>query len=47
MAVLTQGVLGALAVVLALLGGKEISTSYLERHNATGRPRPARKARKT
>jgi IS1 family transposase len=45
--VLTKVVLGALAVVLALLGGKKISTSYLERHNATDRHRNARKARKT
>ena len=34
-------------VVLGLLGGKKVSTSYLERHNATGRHRNARKARKT
>jgi hypothetical protein len=45
--VLTNVVMGALAVVLALLGGKKISTSYLERHNATDRHRNARKGRKT
>jgi hypothetical protein len=45
--VITAVVLGALAAVLALLGGKKISTSYLERHNATDRMRNARKARRT
>jgi len=45
--VLTNVVMGAVAVVLALLGGKEISTSYLERQNGTDRHRNARKARKT
>jgi hypothetical protein len=45
--VLTKGVIGALAVVLALLGGKKISTSYVERQNATDRHRNARKGRKT
>jgi IS1 family transposase len=45
--VVTKVVLGALAVVLALLGGKKISTSYLERQNGTDRHRNARKARKT
>jgi IS1 family transposase len=45
--VLTKVVMGALAVVLALLGGQKISTSYLERHNATDRHRNAREARKT
>jgi IS1 family transposase len=45
--VLTNVVMGALAMVLALLGGKKISTSYLERHNATDRHRNARKVRKT
>jgi IS1 family transposase len=45
--VLTNVVMGALAVVLALLGGKKISTSYLERNNGTDRHRNARKARKT
>jgi len=45
--VLTKVVMGALAVVLALLGGQKISTSYLERHTATDRHRNARKARKT
>lgn len=46
-AVVTAVVLGALAAVLALLGGREVSTSYLERHNGTGRHRNARKARRT
>jgi len=45
--VLTNVVIGALAVVLALLGGKKISTSYVERQNGTDRHRNARKARKT
>lgn len=45
--VVTKVVMGALAVVLALLGGKKISTSYLERQNGTDRHRNARKARKT
>src|SRR5262245_46436936 len=45
--VLTKVVMGALAMVLALLGGGKISTSYLERHNGTDRHRNARKARKT
>lgn len=45
--VLTRVVMGTLAVVLALLGGGKISTSYLERNNATDRHRNARKARKT
>jgi hypothetical protein len=45
--VLTNVVMGALAAVLALLGGKKISTSYLERQNGTDRHRNARKARKT
>lgn len=45
--VLTKVVMGALGVVLALLGGKKISTSYLERHNGTDRHRNARKGRKT
>jgi IS1 family transposase len=45
--VLTNVVMGALAVVLALLGGKKVSTSYLERNNGTDRHRNARKARKT
>jgi len=45
--VLTNVVIGALAVVLALLGGKKISTSYIERQNGTDRHRNARKARKT
>jgi len=45
--VLTNVVMGAVAVVLALLGGKKISTSYLERQNGTDRHRNARKARKT
>lgn len=45
--VLTNVVMGALAVVLALLGGGRISTSYLERNNGTDRYRNARKARKT
>jgi hypothetical protein len=40
-------VMGALAVVLALLGGKKINTSYIERHNATDRHRNARKGRKS
>lgn len=45
--VVTRVVLGALSVVLALLGSKKISTSYIERQNATDRHRNARKARKT
>jgi IS1 family transposase len=45
--VITAVVMGALAAVLALLGGKKISTSYVERHNATDRHRNARKGRKT
>jgi IS1 family transposase len=45
--VLTNVVMGALAAVLALLGGGKISTSYLERHNGTDRHRNARKGRKT
>jgi IS1 family transposase len=45
--VLTGVVMGALAAVLALLGGRRINTSYVERHNATDRHRNARKARKT
>jgi len=45
--VLTNVVMGAVAVVMALLGGGEISTSYLERHNGTDRHRNARKGRKT
>jgi IS1 family transposase len=45
--VLTRVVMGALGVVLALLGGGKISTSYLERHNGTDRHRNARKGRKT
>ena len=45
--VVTSVVMGLLSVVLALLGGKKISTSYVERHNATDRHRNARKARKT
>jgi IS1 family transposase len=45
--VLTRVVMGALAVVMALLGGGKISTSYLERQNGTDRHRNARKARKS
>jgi IS1 family transposase len=45
--VVTSVVMGALAAVMALLGGGKISTSYLERNNATDRHRNARKARKT
>jgi IS1 family transposase len=45
--VVTSVVMGLLTVVLALLGGKKINTSYVERHNATDRHRNARKARKT
>jgi IS1 family transposase len=46
--VITKVVMGALAAVLALLGvGKKISTSYIERQNATDRHRNARKGRKT
>ena len=45
--VVTRVVLGALAVVSALLGGKKVSTSYVERHNGTDRHRNARKGRKT
>jgi IS1 family transposase len=45
--VLTGVVMGALAAVLALLGGRKVSTSYLERHNGTDRHRNARKGRKT
>jgi hypothetical protein len=46
--VITEVVMGALAAVLALLGvGKKISTSYIERQNATDRHRNAREACKT
>jgi hypothetical protein len=45
--VLTRVVMGALSAVLALLGGRQINTSYVERHNATDRHRNARKGRKT
>jgi IS1 family transposase len=45
--VLTGVVMGALAAVLALLGGQKINTSYVERHNATDRQRNARKGRKS
>jgi IS1 family transposase len=45
--VLTAVLLGALAAVLALLGGRQVSTSYVERHNGTDRHRNARKGRKT
>jgi hypothetical protein len=45
--VLTRVVMGALGVVLALLGGGKISTSYLERQNGSDRHRNARKGRKT
>jgi IS1 family transposase len=45
--VLTAVVLGTWAAVLALLGGRKVSTSYLERQNATDRHRNARKGRKT
>ena len=45
--VLTRVVMGALSAVLALLGGQQINTSYVERHNATDRHRNARKGRKT
>ena len=45
--VLTRVVMGALAAVMALLGGGKTSTSYLERQNGTDRHRNARKGRKT
>jgi hypothetical protein len=45
--VATRVVLGLLAAVLGLLGGREVSTSYVERHNGTDRQRNARKARRT
>jgi len=45
--VVTAVVRGALAAVLALLGGGKINTSYIERHNGTDRHRNARKGRKT
>jgi IS1 family transposase len=45
--VATRVVLGLLAAVLALLGGRKVSTSYVERHNGTDRQRNARKARRT
>ena len=45
--VITAVLMGTLAAVLALLGGKKINTSYVERHNATDRHRNARKGRKT
>ena len=45
--VTTRVVLGAAAAVAALLGGGQVSTSYLERQHGTDRHRCARKARKT
>jgi transposase-like protein len=45
--VVTRVVLGLVAAVAALLGGKRVSTCYVERHNATDRLRNARKGRKT
>jgi hypothetical protein len=45
--VVTRLVMGVLAVVMALLGGGKINTSYVERHHATERHRNARKGRKT
>lgn len=45
--VVTRLVFGVMAAVLALLGGKQVSTSYVERQNGTDRHRNARKGRKT
>ena len=45
--VVTRLVFGVMAAVLALLGGKKVSTSYVERQNGTDRHRNARKGRKT
>ena len=45
--VATRLVMGLLAVVLGLLGGRKVSTSYIERQNATDRQRNARKGRRT
>jgi hypothetical protein len=45
--VVARVVMGALAVVLALLGGKKVSTSYVERQNGADRHRNARKGRKS
>ena len=45
--VATRVVLGLLGAVLGLLGGREVSTSYVERQNGTDRQRNARKARRT
>jgi hypothetical protein len=45
--VVTCVVMGLVAVVQALLGGKKVSTSYIERQNGTDRHRNARKGRKT
>jgi len=45
--VVTRVVLGLLAAVLALLGGRQVSTAYVERQNGTDRQRNARKARRT
>ena len=45
--VVTRVVMGALAVVLALLGRAKVSTSYIERQNGTDRHRNARKGRKS
>jgi hypothetical protein len=45
--VTTRVVLGAAAAVAGLLGGGQISTSYLERQHGTDRHRCARKGRRT
>ena len=42
-----MGVMGLMAVVMKLLGGGKVNTSYIERQNATDRHHNARKRRKT
>ena len=45
--VATRIVMGLMAVVMKLLGGGKVNTSYIERQNATDRHQNARKRRKT
>jgi IS1 family transposase len=45
--VATRIVMGLMAVVVKLLGGGKVNTSYIERQNATDRHQNARKRRKT
>jgi IS1 family transposase len=45
--VATRVVMGLMAVVMKLLGGGKVNTSYIERQNATDRHQNARKGRKT